>query len=58
MLRFLLMIVVLVTFAGSAAAQGHKAKPKLNCRDAKTGQYVTPEYAKKFPGLTVCEQKK
>jgi hypothetical protein len=33
------------------------AKPKQVCRDAKTGQFVTNAYAKKYPGLTVCEVK-
>jgi hypothetical protein len=31
---------------------------KKVCRDAKTGQYVSAHYAKKYPGLTVCEVKK
>jgi hypothetical protein len=33
------------------------AKAKQTCRDAKTGQFVTTAYAKKYPGLTVCEVK-
>jgi hypothetical protein len=30
---------------------------KTVCRDAKTGQYVSHKYAKKYPGLTVCTVK-
>jgi hypothetical protein len=30
------------------------AAAKKVCRDAKTGQYVSAHYAKKYPGLTVC----
>lgn len=35
-----------------------QAKPKpvsQNCRDATSGKYVTPAYAKKNPTTTVCE---
>ena len=34
------------------------AAKKVVCRDSKTGQYVSHAYAKKYPGLTVCEAKK
>jgi hypothetical protein len=34
------------------------AKSKVQCRDSKTGAYVSAAYAKKYPGLTVCEQRK
>ena len=55
----LLMLAVLVSLATSAGAATKFKKPSgLSCRDAKTGQFVTTAYAKKFPGLTVCEQKK
>jgi hypothetical protein len=30
---------------------------KQVCRDAKTGQFVSASYAKKYPGLTTCEIK-
>lgn len=41
-----------------AAAQQHKVKSHLNCRDAVSGEYVTPAYAKKHPDTTVCEKSK
>jgi hypothetical protein len=44
---------LLLTSANSAVA----AKGKQVCRDSKTGQYVSAAYAKKYPGLTVCEAK-
>ncbi len=31
---------------------------KTVCRDAKTGQFVSAKYAKKYPGLTTCEKSK
>jgi hypothetical protein len=31
---------------------------KTACRDAKTGQYVSHAYAKKYPGLTACTKAK
>jgi hypothetical protein len=55
-----ILAVVLLGLLVTAAGAATKSKKHIisNCRDAKSGQYVTPEYAKKFPGLTVCEQKK
>ena len=54
-----LIAVLIFTLATSAGAATKFKKPSgLSCRDAKTGQFVTTAYAKKFPGLTVCEQKK
>ena len=58
-MRKLLIVVVLGLLATPAGAATKFKKPSgLSCRDAKTGQFVTTAYAKKFPGLTVCEQKK
>ena len=34
------------------------ATAKTACRDAKTGQFVSQAYAKKYPGLTTCEKVK
>jgi ABC-type oligopeptide transport system substrate-binding subunit len=60
MLKFtsvaLLILAVLIAAIAYAAAAKTK-RPQLDCRDAKTGQYVTPAYAKKNPTTTVCEQR-
>jgi hypothetical protein len=34
------------------------AEARTVCRDAKTGQFVSVKYAKKYPGLTTCEKSK
>lgn len=43
-------VLALLTSAAEAAK-------KQVCRDAKTGEFVSSSYAKKYPGLTVCETK-
>jgi hypothetical protein len=48
-----LVFMLLLSGSTSAAAKKH-----LTCRDAKTGEYVTVSYAKKYPGLTVCKERK
>lgn len=47
------MIVLLAFIMAASAAQ----KQRPQCRDAKTGAFVSAAYAKKYPGLTVCETK-
>ncbi len=46
-------VVLMLSMSTPAAAKKH-----LTCRDAKTGEYVTVGYAKKYPGLTVCKERK
>jgi hypothetical protein len=56
-MKFLLLaatVLALILNATPAAA----GKSKVQCRDSKTGAYVSAAYAKKYPGLTVCETKK
>lgn len=48
-----LVFMLLMSSSTTAAAKKH-----LTCRDAKTGEYVTVGYAKKYPGLTVCKERK
>lgn len=48
-----LVIAGLILLASTAAP----AAGKKVCRDAKTGTFVSAKYAKKYPGLTVCEIK-
>ena len=50
-MRLILAIVVLLALTAAVEA----AKHRQICRDAKTGTYVSQAYAKKYPGLTVCE---
>jgi hypothetical protein len=45
----------LLMIGPAAAASKHKVS---QCRDAKTGAFVSAAYAKKYPGLTVCETRK
>ena len=52
MLPALILIAALALPSAALAA-----KQKQVCRDAKTGQFVTAAYAKKYPGLTTCEVK-
>lgn len=47
------LVLMLLMSSTPAAAKKH-----LTCRDAKTGEYVTVGYAKKYPGLTVCKERK
>jgi hypothetical protein len=54
-LAFAVMLLGMLTIGPAAAASKHKVS---QCRDVKTGTYVTAAYAKKYPGLTVCEQRK
>jgi hypothetical protein len=56
-MRWLLGLVVALLLCGSVTTTALAAKHKQVCRDAKTGQYVSVGYAKKYPGLTVCEAK-
>jgi hypothetical protein len=56
MVKYLILaLMVLGLLLGGSSAS---AKSKVQCRDAKTGAYVSAAYAKKYPGLTVCETKK
>jgi hypothetical protein len=61
-IRLLLIVTLALPTAALAAAQqpakSHNVAPPTKCRDAKTGQFVSLAYAKKYPGLTVCEAKK
>jgi ABC-type oligopeptide transport system substrate-binding subunit len=59
MLKFtsVALLILAVLIAAIAYAAAAKKRPQLDCRDAKTGQYVTPAYAKKNPTTTVCEQR-
>lgn len=56
MLKIVLAIVLLLSVPAAAATT--KKPPVIHCRDAKTGVYVSQKYAKKYPGLTVCEEVK
>jgi hypothetical protein len=56
-MRRLLGLVVALLLCSSVTTTALAAKHKQVCRDAKTGQYVSVGYAKKYPGLTVCEAK-
>jgi hypothetical protein len=51
-MRIIMLIVALALFPTATLA----AKKQV-CRDAKSGQFVTAAYAKKYPGLTTCEVK-
>jgi hypothetical protein len=51
-MRWFMMVALALTFSPVAA----DAAAKSNCRDARTGTYVTKAYAKKFPKITVCEK--
>jgi hypothetical protein len=59
-MRKVLVLVVLglLIASASAATKGGKKHGPVQCRDSKTGAYVSVSYAKKYPGLTVCEQRK
>jgi hypothetical protein len=46
------LLIVMLTLSPMAASA------KTNCRDAKTGNFVTAAYAKKHPTTTVCEKVK
>ena len=41
--------------AGKSPSKGSKGSGKGQYHDAKTGQFVTPGYAKKHPGTTFKE---
>ena len=41
---------------GNSSGGGNKQPPDVNYRDAKTGQYVTENYAKRHPDTTVKER--
>lgn len=56
MIRFLMLVALGLLLSISSAEA--KSKKHLTCRDAKTGEYVTVSYAKKYPGLTVCTERK
>lgn len=47
-----LVATVLALFSITPAMAAKKV-----CRDAKTGAFVSTKYAKRYPGLTVCETK-
>lgn len=51
----ILAALVLLLIATSPVWAVQKQRPV--CRDAKTGAFVSHAYAKKYPGLTVCETK-
>jgi hypothetical protein len=52
---FAMLSLLLNITSADALARGKK---HLNCRDAVSGEYVTPAHAKKHPDTTVCEKSK
>ena len=50
-MKWIIAIVLVVAIPAAAVAA-------TRCRDAKTGEFVSHSYAKKYPGLTTCEKAK